>query len=210
MRLLYTYFKDRKIVFYAEGRHYVRKTYMGGPQGLVIGPLLWLLNYDGLLTTPLPSGCNITGFAEDVGLTVEASILEELKDRVEECTGRINRWLATHGLDIAVQKTEWTFLNKKRVPGDFEFALGDVTIRSSEVERYLCVLFEPRTDFRYHIRKTVDKAMKTVGALSRLLANLHGPRMFVRKSYYAIIESIILYAAPIWVSGVGPQGTRSH
>lgn len=79
----------------------------------MVGPLMWLLNYDGLLLIPLPPGCCITGFADDVGLTVEASTLEDLTGLVRDCTGRINGWLAEHGLYLALHKTEWTFLNRE-------------------------------------------------------------------------------------------------
>lgn len=182
----------------AEGKHYLRQMYMGVPQGSVIGPLLWLLNYDGLLLVPLPPGCCITGFADDVGFTIVAATLEELTRLVRECTGVINRWLTDHGLELALQKSEWTFLNRKRVPRDLELSLGDVSLGPSELVRYLGVFFESRRNFRQHIEQTTNRAIKTVGSLSRVLANFYGPRMFVRRAYYAVIESVVLYAASIW------------
>lgn len=56
------------------------------------------------------------GFAGDVGLTVEARTLDELEDGVRQCTALIRGWLEEHGLRLALQKTEWTMLNAKRVP----------------------------------------------------------------------------------------------
>lgn len=198
IRLLYSYFKDRKVAFFAEGKYYTRRIYMEVPQGSVIGLLLWILYCDELLITPLPAGCAMTGFADDVGLTVEAITLDQLEALVQQCTALISGWLAERGLNLALQKTEWTFFNGKRVPPHYTLPVGEFRLEPKQAVRYVEVYFDRRRTFRTHIEQTVNKAIKTAGDLSRLQTNLHGPRMFVRKAYHAVVENIVLYAVPIW------------
>lgn len=88
------------------------------------------------------------------------------------------------------------------MPSDFQISLGAVSLWPVSVVRYLGVLFDSQRTFNQHINRAADKAIKTAGSLSRRLANLRGPRMFVRKEYYAILESIILYTAPIWAHSI--------
>jgi len=42
----------------------------GVPQGSMMGPLLWNIVYDGVMRLALPSGCQLTFYADDVALTV--------------------------------------------------------------------------------------------------------------------------------------------
>lgn len=201
-RVLYTYFEGRKIAYQAEeaGIH-VKYTGGGGggvPQGSIIGPLLWLIYYDPILRLQMPSGCQLTGFVDDLGLTITAADLETLQAGAQEATRAIQTWLANHGLELSVHKTEWTMLTNKTVPEHFALTLNGVHLSPAQTVKYLGIYFEKRRKFRKHITTVTEKAIKMASAMSRLLTNLRGPRMFVRRTYRQILESILLYAVPIW------------
>lgn len=97
---------------------------------------------------------------------------------------------------FALSKMECVFLNGKRVPPTFTFTLGDTQVRPLSVVRYLGVLFDVRRTFRPHIEMVTAKALRMAGALSRLLVNQREPALFVSRAYYAVLESVFLYAAP--------------
>lgn len=103
-----------------------------------------------------------------------------------------------HGLELSLPKTEWTFLTNKTVPENFTLTLCAVTLPPAPAVKYLGVYFERRSKFRKHITTVTEKAIKMANAMSRLLTNLRGPRMFVRRTCNQILESIVLYAALIW------------
>lgn len=56
----------------------------GVPQGSVIGPTLWNVLYDELLTLPMPQGVELEGFADDVAIVATAHnkfLLEDFVNR---------------------------------------------------------------------------------------------------------------------------------
>lgn len=86
---------------------------------------MWLLYYDPILEIPLPRGCTLYGFADDVGMVVSANILEGLKTAIAAATDSLTQWLGDHGLRMALDKTEIAFLNGRRVPEGFTFNVGN-------------------------------------------------------------------------------------
>lgn len=49
------------------------------------------------------------------------------------------------------------------------------------------------------------KAKAFVGAIRNLLPNVNGPTSSIRKLYYAVWESVVLYAEPIRASALSYQ-----
>ena len=56
-------------------------------------------------------------------------------------------------------------------------------------------------NFATHVKTIADKADE-LSALSQILPNVDGPKASKRKLLCSLVESIILYAAPIWESTV--------
>lgn len=66
--------------------------------------------------------------------------------------------------------------------------------------KYLGVILDNRLEYDAHVRYAVKKATKVVRALSRLMPNFHGPSESKRKLFGNIVQSVIMYGAPIWSS----------
>ena len=59
-------------------------------------------------------------------------------------------------------------------------------------------MLDTKLTFWDQIRKGADKAAAVTASLSRMLANIGGPRPCVRRSLFRTAESIMLYGAEIW------------
>ena len=50
------------------------------PQGSVLGPLLWIIMYNGLLKQTIPRMVTPVAFADDVALVIVGKHLEDIKN----------------------------------------------------------------------------------------------------------------------------------
>ena len=64
--------------------------------------------------------------------------------------------------------------------------------------RYLGVQLNCRKRFEAHLEKVRGKADALMRAFGSLLPNINGPTGSVRRLYYGVWESVVLYAALVW------------
>ncbi|XP_018392975.1 PREDICTED: uncharacterized protein LOC108772028 [Cyphomyrmex costatus] len=78
----------------------------------------------------------------------------------------------------------------------------DAEVLLKDSLKYLGVIIDSRFTFEQHFVKVGEKARKTVGKLSGILPNVEGPNSLVRRLHASVIDSITLYAAPVWIDKV--------
>lgn len=198
IELTIDYFKERSVFYQAEDEVIKVEMHMGVPQGSVLGPFLWNLVYDGLLQRPTPPMSMRLAFADDVVIAAQGSTIYLMKQRAEQIIEDSRNWMEGAGLALAEEKTELMMLNKKKLGEGFYIQVGGAKIRPSPQIKYLGVIFDEKKSFRTHLEKTTNKAIRTMAALSSLMTNTMRTRQAARKLYYMIMESIVLYGAPIW------------
>ncbi|KAF9823529.1 hypothetical protein SFRURICE_011382 [Spodoptera frugiperda] len=141
---------------------------MGCPQGSVIGPYLWNLGFDDLLATPLPSGCTLTGYADDGLLLIQSNTRAGLENLAKDCLSRISRW---------GEQSQNNFYALTRI-SKATWGLSFLTLRTIYGATYLgCVC--------YGAPVWADRA--TIGAVRRKL--LQGQRLaliFLCKAYRTV------------------------
>lgn len=107
-------------------------------------------------------------------------------------------WLQEAGLSLAEEKSEVIFLNRKKIPrGSVLEPLGCRWV-PSKVIKYLGITLDPIRKFRPLLAITTNKAVKVMAALGRLLPKLGGPGADRSRLYYYVMESIMVYEAPMW------------
>lgn len=79
---------------------------MGVPHGSVLGPILWNIFYDQVLTLELPRNCNTIAYADDLVLIVKERKKDLLEYKTEEAIRRIHNWMTENKLKLAPEKTE--------------------------------------------------------------------------------------------------------
>lgn len=55
--------------------------------------------------------------------------------------------------------------------------------------------------FAAHATTIAAKTTNTAGALTRLMPNVGGPSACKRRMLRSVVESVLLYAAPVWRGG---------
>lgn len=192
------YLKDRKICYTLAGNYNEWAVFGGVPQGSVLGPTLWNIVYDELLSTMLPKNVYMVGYADDVSLVLTSHSMQTLTENLTTSMTKISKWFRKEGLSLAEEKTEVVLLTSKKVQGLLTIPVLNKPLAASEAVKYLGVLFGGSKVFRAHVKNLTERALKTAGGLARIMPNHGGGGVYSRTLYYRTIESIVLYGAPIW------------
>lgn len=72
---------------------------------MVLGPLLWILAYDGVLNIEYPDGVEPIAFSDDLALVVVGKAVEEEQHKISMLVMRVTEWMNGQGLTLAIQKT---------------------------------------------------------------------------------------------------------
>lgn len=206
--IIFDYLQDRNITYRAEGEDVVQRVYGGVPQGSVLGPLLWNMVYDDLLRIKLPTGSQMVGYADDLALVLVSRNLEDLQLQLQRTMDITVDWYRKENLELAKDKTEVLLLTGRKVKGVLPMQICDRVLTTKGPVKYLGVIFEGNQMFKAHTSAVTEKALKRIGALSRIMPNQMGGGYEARVLLYKTIESIVMYGAPAWASAMRHEGNR--
>lgn len=198
VNIIGSYLSERTIIIEAERQTKTTKINSGVPQGSVLGPTLWNVLYDDLLKLQMPDGVTLIGFADDIALIAVAKTEQQLMNIADTALLRVASWIESRQLKLAPEKTEAIVLTYKRKMGQIRFNVKNIVVTPSKAIKYLGVWLDPKLTFAEHIKKTTEKAERTISALSRLMPNIGGPRASKRRVMASVVHSQMLYAAPVW------------
>uniref|UniRef100_A0ABD2X3N1 Reverse transcriptase domain-containing protein n=1 Tax=Trichogramma kaykai TaxID=54128 RepID=A0ABD2X3N1_9HYME len=161
--------------------------------------------YDAILRLNLQRGVNMVGFADDIALVAVAKHLWQVENHLNAAVAQVREALLRLGLATADQKTEVLLLTSRKKLESITITVGDCFIKSAPHIRYLGVHIDARLRFNVHLAKVSEKATNVAGALARIMPKTGGPRSSRRKLYAYVVDSVLLYGAPIWSSATETQ-----
>lgn len=198
--LVTDYLRDRYITYRdCHGETRKKKILAGVPQGSILGPILWNLTFDQVLKINLPTYCDAVCYADDILVLARATHINDAICKIKLASAMVMHKISNLGLQIATNKTEAVIFNlgnRTRVPTHIEI-LGDCIEVTRQI-KYLGVILDYKLNFKDHFSYTRAKVLKITRALWSLMPNLRGPDQDKRKLYACMINSILLYAAPVW------------
>ena len=103
---------------------------------------------------------------------------------------------------MAPEKTEALMVTDRRSFQYPRIVLGEHEIEWKKSIKYLGMQLYRRLSFGEHLQIATAKAIQCEAALTRLMPNIGGPREAKRRLVASVVNSKLLYAAPIWTSAL--------
>ena len=132
--MISSYLSNRQLVYNPSSGPRLIHITSRAAQRSILGPDLWNVNCDGILREDMPERTFLFGYADDIAVVITARNTEEAQQKLRRVMLRTKTWLDSHGLDLAMHKTQLLLL------------------------RYLGIRLDPRLKFLNQIQYTSNKA----------------------------------------------------
>lgn len=195
-RMIQSYFQERIIT----GNKGIQRRALccGCPQGSVLGPLLWNVGYDCVLSKAESHGLKCFAYADDTLLVISAASRKELATRVEEAIKIIRETMRTLNLELNIGKTEILVFGNviNTSPITITVDIAGTMVTSGEWMKYLGVIIDWRLCWTPHIKYLVKKSEKTLPKILSLCQNTFGYSTEARKTMlHGTVGGYFRYAA---------------
>ena len=191
------YLSERKQYVYINGEcSELKQISCGVPQGLVLGPLLFLIYIDDLPN--ISKKIDLYLFADDTNLYYEDKSLENVEIRVNKELKNLYLWLSVNRLALNIEKTNFVIFHPFNKPLKYNVTIliHKKAITEKKSIKYLGILIDSTLSWKDHITKLSKKLSRTVGILYKL-------RPFVNLKIMKDILCFILFPSGIWNSRLG-------
>lgn len=133
--IIESYLSQRSIVFNNnDGKIEEKEMWAGVPQGSVLGPLLWNLSFDEVLSRGVEIGYDIIYYADDTLTLAEAADINSAVARANIQTGMVLNRIGRLGLTVAPEKTQVVcFRGKTRCHVPPVVDIGGVYIEAKQI-----------------------------------------------------------------------------
>ncbi|KAL0812203.1 hypothetical protein ABMA28_009578 [Loxostege sticticalis] len=195
--LLLSYVQDREVQIQFADCRVTKFMSRGCIQGSVIGPTMWNLILDDLLTSAMPIGCKLQAYADDVLLIAHADNNFALECITNQALDQISKWGQGVKLEFGPEKTQIIAFTHRAIR--CKIHMGTQNLKFTKQIKYLGIVIDNKLRFNQHAEYAIMKAKKIFNRMSLFIRPTWGVHPGnVKTIYEQVIEPIISYGAGIW------------
>ena len=156
---------------------------LGVPQGTVLGPLLFILYVNNIVSCLDPDTI-INLFADDTAITVYGEGIEDVLAKMHDELLKLEKWLVSNSLFVNTQKTKLMLFNKKDVQNLNKLHLFGEYLQYVNECKYLGLIIVNELKFNKHCGYVIDKVNNKINYFRIISNNLS---MYSRVTVYKTI-----------------------
>ena len=199
---------DRKAIIKSGNTIVSKKLTRGCPQGSALGPGLWNINYDELLTLSTESKVAIKGCCDDTKILIHGSDLKTIERKANKVLKDVYDWGQRVKLEFNATKTTALLITKKK-DKNLNIKMNGIAIELKDSVKYLGVILDEKLNYNKHIQYIKNKTTEKLSKMPLMTRNTWGLRYDALKTIYkAAFEPSILYCCSVWAKSLTQQNIK--
>ena len=194
--LFSSYLSNRRQYVTLNGVNSTHKTIISGvPQGSVLGPLLFLLYINDIVTSSRL--LHFILFADDTNLFYSCTNLDVLLLTVNNELSKLSMWFKANRLSLNISKTNFILFGSKRIPSDKPvIKIDDVLLTQVSCTKFLGVFVDAGTTWKNHVASVSTRISRGLGAINHVKRFL--PQHILLLLYHTMVLPYLSYCCIVW------------
>lgn len=199
VQLINEYQNDRRITTNYGGVTCSKSTNRGTVQGSMLGPLMWNLVVNDLLSLNFGDDVKVQAYADDVTILIPCDCIKYFTIKINNILDKVLNWGHKTKLTFSDTKTKIMYVSRKiRRPVYAPIRMNGTIIEPTDKIKILGVYIDRRLDYRPHIHHVIQKTAKINKSVTSIARKTFGLSSEVlRMIYHSITEPILSYGAVI-------------
>ena len=170
----------------------------GVPQGSILGPLLFLIYIDDIVTVNISYGSKIILYADDILLYRPISLPQDF-GHLQNDVDKLQAYASANYMTFNASKCKFMLVSRKKLhthPNP-SISLNGSPLEFTPTFKYLGLLISSDLSWSSHIDNICSKAKRILGLLYRRFYR-HSNEQTLQQLYLSLVRPHLKYAAPVW------------
>ena len=167
-----------------------------GPQGSVLGPILFLLCINDFYHCS--NFLEFHLFADDANLFYRHRDIDTLKHNINAELNNVNIWLCSNKLSLNIEKSSFVIFHppQKKLTSDFSLMINNVALKQERYIKYLGFFIDSNLTWKPQVEYISKMRKRSLGILSKL--RYYVDITILISLYYALIYPFLIYGIIAW------------